>query len=310
MRKALILFIALMSLPVLGEPEGPVEIDKSVRSITTESNKADKVSDDIITQELFNELMRMEELLTVEQRKKLAEARRRRLEATNPSDTVKEVKEILVIDTSPSAKTKTIFLTPNTSSILSVIDSSGEPWPILHKSNGWSEAFPITELEGASNKLQLETIYKQAATNLTLILEGLDTPITLKLRASHRRYHPRPIAQLNVRGPNAKELLSYGPIGISSESALESVVLGLPPFEGAQRLNSNDPNVIGWVGKDGDMYIRTRYSPRSPRRPSAVWFGQNGYAAYRMAQLPVILMSSEDGHIKQITFSSQVADTY
>ncbi len=268
--------------------------------------ESDKITDEELRAIAFKNLKNKLNQLSPEQLAELLEAEKRKVEASKRMYPPKAINEIIEVSVSPGSKIERIYLSEDLDSILSVIDASGNPWPITYMSTGNNVDFPFEKIDaGKLNKAKLNTLYRQGSTNLSLLLEGLDSTITIELIASRKRYHGKAIVQIDQRGPNTAKKVNFSMGNVSFDDELENVVLGIKPNDKAKTLKSNNSSVKAWLGSDGELYVRTKFTPRSPRRPRGIRHGGNGFIAYKMQYLPVIIMSDDNGNEHHIVLQEE-----
>ncbi|WP_045861753.1 DotH/IcmK family type IV secretion protein [Teredinibacter purpureus] len=90
---------------------------------------------------------------------------------------------------------------------------------------------------------------------------------------------------------------------VASDSVLKDIVLGIAP-ENYEKMETSDSNVEAWRFKES-LFIRTIYSPSSPL-PRGIHHGPSGYTAYRLNDMPILVMTSSDGYEKKITIKRGV----
>ena len=220
------------------------------------------------------------------------------------SPALESLTDILQVSTRPGAQPVTVKVAKGQVSALSLIDATGEPWPINAVTVGNSADYVVTAVDGAEYKNVITVAPMRVAgrTNLTILLPGMSVPIPVALVNSEQAFHPAPVLQVDRDGPNARPVvggLASVP-SLPNDDLMKRIVIGVPP-EGAQALLSSDPAVEAWRIGD-ELYLRTQYAPVSPLA-RAYHHGPGGYAAYRMAPVPIVVMAADDGGERRITFN-------
>lgn len=309
MIRGLWLLFIIIVFPIFSEAQ---EQDQAVLNDhlipkSDEKTAIDNISDEELKKIAFEILKKQIHKLTPKQRRELFELELEQKEALKRASPPKVLNNIISVDTSPGSKIQKIYLSPDVDTYLNVIDITGKPWPILDVSSGYKEDFPIFSLQQIKpmNKAKLRTVTRVGSTNLTLLLDELDAPITLELIASKSKYHPVATVQVDSRGPNAKAIvnLSMAPVSFSLE--LENAVIRKKPTPDSVMLETDDNNVLAWLGSNGELFLRTKFNLRHPR-PRGIRHGMQGYIAYRTNFLPVITLTDDNGIERLVTLKREV----
>ncbi|KZX57852.1 hypothetical protein A3709_19705 [Halioglobus sp. HI00S01] len=283
-----------------GQAQQKVQIDPRGEDLliyTDPSNPINDVDDRELTRRLL-ERMRDATMAPEEIREQRAWQDKQE-EALFEQQPVVELTEIITVSTRPGAQPEVIYVTPGRISAMSVIDSTGEPWPIAYAQPGNTANYEVAQVEqhAFKNLLTLQTLYRAGETNLTLMLHELPAVVPLRIRSDGGKYHPSPVIQIDREGPNAKVVSTVGEDQLEDDEIMKEIVVGIPP-DGAQKLTSSDRNVEAWTLGD-HLYIRTKYTPVAPIG-RAYHFGAAGWRAVRMSQTPVLTMSDASGAIKKV----------
>lgn len=175
---------------------------------------------------------------------------------------------------------------------LSIVDASGQPWPILDIS--WAGNFDIQQPESGGNMLRITPTSEFATGNVSMRLVGLNPPVIMAFRADRENVHVRIDVQVPELGPNgvAPLIKSNNPTAASGDSRLASILEGVAPAK-AKKLD-----VSGIDGRTsaytlGDvMYVRTPYTLLSPAWNGAVR-SADGTNVYSLEYTPVLLLSDK-----------------
>lgn len=305
-KKLIISTYLIFSAPAFSFAEKEIVLNDDLVPSSSLAIDSDRVSDEELKAIAFENLKKELNQLTPEQLAELLEAKKRKVEAGKRMYPPKALNEIIEVSVAPGSKVERIYLSESLDTILSVIDANGNAWPIEYISTGNGEEFPYSKIEaGQLNKAKLNSLYRQGSTNLSLILKGLDPTVTIELVASKRRYHPQALIQIDQNGPLTKKKVNFSLGNVSFDDELENTVLGIKPNDKAKPLKADSPLVKAWLGADGELYLRTKLLPRSPRRPRGIRHGGNGFIAYKMQFLPVIIMSDDNGNEHHIVLKEE-----
>ncbi len=303
-----LMFIGLMGFSmVCAAQENSGSKDPSITDdlikMTSQQTEVDQLPKEKLSDRAFESLMDKMFLLSPTERRELYDENRRNSTGAvkNMNPDTQEKHEIIQISTRPEAQLPQIFITPYNLSMITVIDSTGEPWPIVDASEMHNN-FNIEILEEYEfkNLLKGSADYGVGSTNLSIVLQGLPSVISVKLVAKENIYHPAPILQVDKPGPNAKVLANIGTPGLDDADVMRRLILADPPDD-FTKLKTNDPNVDAWKHEES-LYVRSTYQPSNPH-PRSYRYGPNGYGAFKMAYIPVIVMVSDTGQEKTIQIS-------
>lgn len=207
--------------------------------------------------------------------------------------------DIVPVSTKPGSKPVEILVAPFHTSTINVIDSTGQPWPITSIMHGNDTDYRVAKVDGHvyANIVRVDPKREVGTTNINISLADLPTTITVTMKNDTDKYHPSPILQIDKEGPQAKAHPVFSVDNIASDSILKDIVLGIAP-ENYEKMQTSDSNVEAWRF-NGSLFIRTIYNPSSPL-PRGMHHGPGGYTAYRLNDMPILVMTSSDGHEKNI----------
>lgn len=304
MKLVYLVLISIATFSVVAAEENSademVDIDPILRKHTDEATAVDHLSDEELLRLLLADKLKKGELISVEQEALIMEQVRRGMEATKRKTPPNPVHEILSISTSPGGDLPTVLVTPGVLTYINVIDSTGEPWKIVHQSGGDTADFPIKPITaGASNIIEAQSTYRVGDSNVTLLLEGLDYPITFRLQATKSKYHPSVYLQMDKAGPRAKQEVYQGVSSIRNTAIMNRILLGLKPNDEYKKVKTSHVDVEAWkLGEN--LFIRA--NNLVPQHPiSDVRHGPNGYTAYQITFLPILRFSDANGNQIRVT---------
>lgn len=171
----------------------------------------------------------------------------------------------LTVDLAPGASLPLLRTSPGHTSNISLIDSTGAPWPVeLEPINSAEDAFDVRWVPGLPViSVQARRPYRQG--NLTLSLPGLNVPVMVSLTSGEQSaagqtwsVDSRLDLRIPRRGPQASEVLSpASKVGLYN-GTLQAFLDGIPPAN-ARRLKTSDSVAETTVWQMGDdMYVRSR----------------------------------------------------
>jgi len=200
------------------------------------------------------------------------------------------------VSLAPGSNIPSIKIAPRYVSSLVVVDSQGNPWPIVGHNNGSPTVFQTVVPEAdPHNVISISALANVGASNLAILLEGQTVPLIVQLSIDRDEMDVRADMVISELGPRSSPILRHtsGFIDATPDSTMMAFVDGVPP-QGAVGLTVSDSRFRVWEYGD-QLYIRTGLSISSPRY-SAISHGTGGVRVYRMNKTPMILFSA-DGRV-------------
>lgn len=277
------------------------ETQKTGVTVTVTGEQLHKKSYNSIMEELFTTTPR--EIKEVQRRDK--EIERAIYESIPPQS----LTNIIEVSLKPGSTPPIIYVAPGHVSALTVIDSTGMPWPITNVLIGNVQDYTVEAVAAHEYKNLVAIIPKRqfGDTNLTMTLVKQPTPITLRLVSSGKRFHATPVIQIDGYGPFAKKPIFSEIALLEDDAVMKNVIFGIGPSN-AERVVTTDGNVEAWrVG--GNLFIRTNYKLVTPL-PISTYNGTGGFSAYKVPFIPVASMRNKQGHRIKVKFSAQTYGEY
>ncbi len=174
---------------------------------------------------------------------------------------------------------------------ISMLDSSGQPWPIEDIS--WVGDFLIQEstVHEQTHMLRVSPESKFAHGNISMRLKGLNAPIIMTFETNRDLVHYRFDAVIPENGPGAEApLIDPGIMLTSGDPDMSVALSGVVP---------HDADILDVSGVDGRTtayiyngltYVRTPLTLLSPGWDSSVT-SADGTKVYALEETPVILLS-------------------
>ncbi len=186
----------------------------------------------------------------------------------------------LVIQTSPDRVTT-----------LSILDSSGAPWPIRDVS--WAGKFDVTPPESGGSIVRITPQSAHTMGNISIRLLGLTTPVTFTLNTGFKEVDYRFDARIPKRGPLAKpDLIAHDGLKttVGGDANLVQFLDGTPPAAAAKmEVDGTDGRTEAW-SLSNDIYLRTPLTLLSPGWSASVT-SADGTNVYVLNNTPVVLLS-------------------
>lgn len=205
----------------------------------------------------------------------------------------------------PSAIPPLIKVAPGFVTTLSILDMTGEPWPIQDIS--WGGDFDILQPEDGSNVLRITPLGQYKYGNISMRLIDLKTPIVFRIQAFKDVVQYRFDARIPLRGPGAsvpiiqQQLISTT---AGEDDNLIQILDGVAPSD-AQVLtvNGTDGRTTAYRVA-GRVYLRTPLTLLSPAWSQSV-SSVDGVSVYSLNNAPVVLLS-DAGRVFRASLSERV----
>jgi len=213
---------------------------------------------------------------------------------------------IQTVSLDPSQVPPIIRTSPGRVTTLSIVDSTGQPWPIQDVS--WAGKFDVTPPEEGGNIVRITPETTRNIGNISMRLVDLPTPITFTLTTGLEVVDYRFDARIPKLGPLAKTpLIEHGGLRttVGGDENLVQILDGTPP-SGAEKMkvDGTDGRSSAWkVG--ARMYLRTPLTLLSPAWSSSVASG-DGMNVYVLNNTPVVLLSDEGRVVRASITASEV----
>ncbi|MGH1456385.1 MAG: DotH/IcmK family type IV secretion protein [Alphaproteobacteria bacterium] len=176
---------------------------------------------------------------------------------------------------------------------LSIVDTSGQPWPIEDIS--WVGDFLIQEstVTSQTHILRVSPESKFAHGNISMRLKGLDVPVIMTFETGQDVVHYRFDAVVPKKGPSGRDPLIDSGVKLSAGDPLMSVALGGVVPEDAELLNVSgvDGRTTAYI-YNSLTYLRTPLTLLSPAWDSSVT-SADGMRVYALEETPVVLLSDK-----------------
>lgn len=230
---------------------------------------------------------------------------------------------VQTISLEPGATPPTIKVAVGHVTTLSILDTTGAPWPI--QDIGWAGDFEVTETEEGGHIIRITPLEEFAAGNMSMRLLSLKTPVTFTLRTNRNVVQYRLDVRIPEFGPlAAPPLIEGGGSGQFSGSGGSSGGSGSAFFSGGSAVSDNvlssilngvppeDYEMVDVQGVDGRTtaykvsnltYLRTPLKLLSPAWVSSV-SSIDGMNVYALEDAPVVLLS-DSGKFRRARLSEK-----
>jgi intracellular multiplication protein IcmK len=203
--------------------------------------------------------------------------------------------KLVTLSLAPGVDPPQINLAAGYVTTITIIDATGEPWPILDAAVGGN--FEVSPTQASSHVVRIMPLTRTATGNLSVVLKELSTPIIFRLSAGGPSVDMRYDARVPLPGPGAKLPLIDRP---RLEAGDETIILLLdnapPPSAKRMKVNGVDPRTMAWM-IDSHVYVRTPLTLLSPAWDASV-SSADGMTVYEIGDAPVLLMSDNGAMIR------------
>lgn len=172
---------------------------------------------------------------------------------------------------------------------VTVVDSTGAPWPIVDVGIGGN--FEVSPTQAGSHVVRLMPLTRIGSGNLSVLLKDLPTPVIFKLASGGPSVDLRYDARVAKFGPNAKMPLIDRPPRLEAGDGNIMMILENSPPQGARRVKISglDARTMAWA-MDNKVFVRTPLTLLSPAWNASVT-SADGTKVYEIGSAPVLLMS-------------------
>ena len=213
---------------------------------------------------------------------------------------------VQTVSLDPGEEPPIIKLMPGLVTTVTILDITGEPWPIQDIS--FAGAFEVTPPEAGGHVIRIVPRTAHGIGNISIRLIDLITPITFSLRNDLGEMYYRFDARIPKYGPMAKApLIEHGGLSaVAGNETLMQVLDGVPPEEAESMVVTGaDDRTRAWK-IDDRIYVRTPLTLLSPTWDTSVR-SADGTSVYTLASASILLLS-DNGKMVRAGLSADAAD--
>ncbi|MDY0029747.1 MAG: DotH/IcmK family type IV secretion protein [Pseudobdellovibrionaceae bacterium] len=207
----------------------------------------------------------------------------------------------------PGAKPVLIKTAVGNVTTMSIVDVTGQPWPIQDMT--WAGDFTVEQPEAGTHMVRITPNSHFAQGNISMRLLGLNPPVIFTLKTERKTVHVRLDVQIPEVGPKGVLPPVVTPVSIKAgDDALTKVLIGTPSSAGMTKMSVEgvDGRTSAYV-KDGLMYVRTPYTLLSPAWSKSVQ-SADGMHVYALESTPVILLSDKGKMVRAYLSSTELTN--
>ena len=207
----------------------------------------------------------------------------------------------------PGAKPVMIKTAVGNVTTMSIVDSTGQPWPIQDMT--WAGDFQVEQPEAGTHMVRITPQSHFAQGNISMRLVGLNPPVIFTLRTERKTVHVRLDVQIPEVGPQGVLPPVVTPISIKAgDEDLAKVLIGTPSAAGMTKMSVEGVDGrTSAFSKGGLMYVRTPYTLLSPAWTKSVQ-SADGMHVYALQTTPVILLSDKGRMVRAYLTSTELAN--
>jgi intracellular multiplication protein IcmK len=204
--------------------------------------------------------------------------------------------QVQTVSLDPGQRPLTIKMAPGHVTTLSILDITGQPWPV--KDMTWAGDFEIIEPGQDGHIIRITPMSKYASGNISMQLRGLNTPVTMTLRTRRDVVQYRLDIRVPRRGPNAEApLIESGISSTAGNPTLSRILEGVPPGKAEQLTVQGTDGRTAAYKYQGMTYVRTPLTLLSPGWKESVR-SADGMHVYALNNAPVLLLSDQGRMIR------------
>lgn len=199
----------------------------------------------------------------------------------------------------PGAKNPIVRCYPQYATIIRVLDSEGNPWPIQAYMIGNSSQFRVQKPDAEPfDTIIVSPLVNAGSTNLAIILDNSDgenpvPPLSVQIVVSPGygdRYDSVASIRVDRRGPRAAPVHAMGGGGAIVDDVMLAFLGGVPP-KNALQLKTSDKTVEAWEYAD-TLYVRTRKKIVWPAWQQTISSERDGGVhVYALSFVPSVVLS-------------------
>lgn len=178
---------------------------------------------------------------------------------------------------------------------ITIVDATGEPWPILDVGVGGS--FEVSPTQAGSHIVRIMPLNRVGVGNLSVVLKDLTTPVIFRLASGGPSVDLRYDARIPKYGPGAKPPLINRPRLEAGNETIMLLLANAPPNTAKRiKISGLDSRTMAWSISD-HMFVRTPLTLLSPAWDASV-SSTDGMTVYEIQDAPVLLMSDNGALVR------------
>ena len=202
---------------------------------------------------------------------------------------------IATLSLDPGVEPPQVNLATGYVTTITMVDATGEPWPILDVGVGGN--FEVSPTQAGTHVVRIMPLTRVGVGDLSVLLKDCPTPVIFRLSAGGPTVDLRYDARIGKPGPGAKPQIIARPRLEAGDETLTMILENAPP-ESAKRMRVGglDARTKAWVLGD-KVYVRTPLTLLSPAWNASV-ASADGTTVYEIGNAPVLLMSDNGAMVR------------
>ncbi len=202
---------------------------------------------------------------------------------------------IATLSLEPGVEPPQINLASGYVTTITMVDATGEPWPILDVGVGGN--FEVSPTQMGTHVVRVMPLTRVGTGDLSVLLKDLPTPVIFRLAAGGPDVDLRYDARIGKLGPGAKPPIISRPRLEAGDETMTLILENAPP-DGAKpvKVGGLDARTKAWAIND-KIYVRTPLSMLSPAWNASV-SSEDGMSVYEIGDAPVLLMSDNGAMVR------------
>ncbi|MDE2030179.1 MAG: hypothetical protein KGI97_06405 [Alphaproteobacteria bacterium] len=207
----------------------------------------------------------------------------------------KGVTRVGTLSLEPGVEPPQIHLATGYVTTITIVDATGQPWPILDVGVGGN--FEVSPTPAGSHVVRIMPLTRVGAGDLSILLKDLPTPVIFRLSAGGSTVDLRYDARIGRPGPGARTPIISRPRLEAGGTTMTELLENAPPTD-AKRLKvaGLDARTKAWMIA-GKTYVRTPLTLLSPAW-NASMSSEDGTTVYEIGSAPVLLMSDNGAMVR------------
>jgi intracellular multiplication protein IcmK len=216
--------------------------------------------------------------------------------AQTPYDgTPKGETRISTLSLDPGVDPPQIHLASGFVTTITMVDATGEPWPILDVGVGGN--FEVSPTQAGTHVVRVMPLTRVGTGDLSVLLKDLPTPVIFRLSAGGPTVDLRYDARIGKLGPGAKPQIIARPRLEAGDETLTLILENAPPGDAKRvKVGGLDSRTKAWAMGD-KVYVRTPLAMLSPAWNASV-SSADGMTVYEIGDAPVLLMSDNGAMVR------------
>ena len=202
---------------------------------------------------------------------------------------------IATLSLDPGVEPPQINLASGYVTTIAMVDSTGEPWPILDVGVGGN--FEVSPTQAGTHVVRVMPLTRVGTGDLSVLLKDCPTPVIFRLSSGGPTVDLRYDARIGKAGPGAKPQIISRPRLEAGDETLTMILENAPPPSAKRvKIGGLDARTKAWMVND-KVYVRTPLSLLSPAWNASV-ASADGTTVYEIGDAPVLLMSDNGALVR------------